>query len=395
VRDFTDDGRALAFDPISLLGEKGEKLVAAAYGLNPEQASEVERDLKEAIAFQSSAPTSDAESDADEDADFALDTSERSNEEALVSYLVGCAFGRWDVRFATGEKKPPDLASPFAPIAVCPPGMLQTDLGLPANQADVDNAYPIAVPWNGVLVSDEGHPQDIVRAVRSALKVIWPHEADAVEANICAKLGVNSLGDYFARPGGFFSDHLKKYTKSTRKAPIYWSLATPSGSYTLWIYYPRLTHETLYIAINDMVEPKLRLVGSELATLRNKVTGKTRDEEKKYESLLAFERELIELRDALVKIAPDYYPNQNDGVQISASPLWSVVNFNPWKKVLKDTWVKLEKGSFDWASLAMAYSRERVRKGCETDKSLAIAHGLEELYVERDLKPKRAKKIKV
>ena len=144
-----------------------------------------------------------------------------------------------------------------------------------------------------------------------------------------------------------------------------------------------------------MVEPKLRLVGSELTTLRNKATGKTRDEEKKYESLQAFERELIELRDALVKIAPDYYPNQNDGVQISASPLWPMVNFNPWKKVLKDTWTKLEKGSFDWASLAMAYSPERVRKGCETDKSLAIAHGLEELYVERDVKPKKAKKIKV
>jgi hypothetical protein len=48
--------------------------------------------------------------------------------------------------------------------------------------------------------------------------------------------------------------------------------------------------------------------------------------------------------------------------------------------VLKETWVKLEAGEYDWAHLAMAYWPERVRAKCRTDKSLAIAHGLEELY---------------
>ena len=36
------------------------------------------------------------------------------------------------------------------------------------------------------------------------------------------------------RPTGFFADHLKRYSKSRRQAPIYWPLSTAKGSYTLW-----------------------------------------------------------------------------------------------------------------------------------------------------------------
>ena len=39
----------------------------------------------------------------------------------------------------------------------------------------------------------------------------------------------------------------------------------------------------------------------------------------------------------------------------------------------------------------MAYWPERVREKCKTDKSLAIAHGLEELYVELDSTPKKTR----
>ncbi len=42
----------------------------------------------------------------------------------------------------------------------------------------------------------------------------------------------------------------------------------------------------------------------------------------------------------------------------------------------------MEKGDYDWAHLAMAYWPDRVREKCKTDKSLAIAHDLEDLYVE-------------
>ena len=33
-----------------------------------------------------------------------------------------------------------------------------------------------------------------------------------------------------------------------------------------------------------------------------------------------------------------YKPNLNDGVQITAAPLWPLFRHKPWQKVLKDTW---------------------------------------------------------
>lgn len=396
VRDFSLGGKALAFDRHSLIGSEGERLVAEAYGFTPEQAEAVERDLKEAIIFQQGTSSeSDGEADADEDADFVLDTSLYATEEAHLSYLLGCAFGRWDIRFATGERQPVQLADPFAPLPVCPPGMLQNNKGLPALEQELPDDYPLPVAWSGVLVDDEGHRSDIVEQVRIALRIIWKERADAVEEEACSALKTKAIRDYFRRSSGFFADHLKRYTKSSRKAPIYWPLAPLSDSYTLWIYYPSLSSQTLYTAINDFIEPKLKQVGDEVAALRNKGSARSRDDEKQFETLQAFELELIELRDTLLKIAQDYRPNHDDGVQITAAPLWQLFRHKPWQKALKDTWAKLEKGDYDWAHLAMNYWPDRVREKCKTDKSLAIAHGLEDLYVEPEGKPKKTRTKKI
>lgn len=64
----------------------------------------------------------------------------------------------------------------------------------------------------------------------------------------------------------------------------------------------------------------------------------------------------------------------------TAAPLSPLFRHRTWQKLLKETWNKLEKGDYDWAHLAMAYWPARVRKKCETDRSLAIAHGLEDRY---------------
>ncbi|MBW9106094.1 BREX-1 system adenine-specific DNA-methyltransferase PglX [Paraburkholderia phenoliruptrix] len=392
ICDYSGSGTALAFDRHSLIGEKGERFVADAYGFTPKQAGAVERDLIEAIVHQHGAVIGNDEGESsDEDSDFVLDTSAYATEEAHNSYLLGCAFGRWDIRFATGERQPEPLADPFAPLPVCPPGMLQNEIGLPALEHELPVGYPLVIPWSGVLVEDEGHPGDIVEQVRNALRVIWRDRADAIEEGSSAQLGTKSLRDYFRRSSGFFADHLKRYTKSNRKAPIYWPLSTTSGTYTLWFYYPRVTSQTLYTAINDFVEPKLKQVGADVAALRNKGSVRTRDDEKQLETLQTFELELFELRDTLLKLAPTYKPNHDDGVQISAAPLWPLFHFKPWQKVLKDTWAKLQKGDYDWAHLAMAYWPDRVREKCKTDKSLAIAHGLEELYVEPEAAPKKTR----
>jgi hypothetical protein len=281
----------------------------------------------------------------------------------LLSWAIGCAFGRFDWRLATGEREVPPFPEPFDALPAYSPGMLQ-------------DGYEPFHAHAGILVDDQGHPHDLARLIEEVL----------ARVNVTAP---DDVRRWLQRE--FFAFHLQRYSKSRRKAPIYWPLSTTSGSYTLWVYYPSLTSQALYTAINDFVEPKLKQVGADVTAMRNKGSARTRDDEKQFEALQAFELELIELRDTLLKLASTYNPTRDDGVQITAAPLWPLFRHKPWQKVLKDTWAKLEKGDYDWAQLAMNYWPERVREKCKTDKSLAIAHGLEDLYIEPEAKPKKAR----
>lgn len=327
--------------------------------------SEIEREL----AFDTSDSFSeDVQSDEnDDDEPGETSPSDQIDQiDALLTWTVGVAFGRFDWRLATGERDAPPEPDPFDPLPAKSPGMLP------------DGAAPFHV-HNGILVDDQGHPHDLARLIEEILSRV-----DAVVPS--------DVRRWLQRD--FFSLHLKQYSKSRRKAPIYWPLSTSSGSYTLWLYYPSLTSQTLYTAVNDFIEGpngKLQQVGRELSVLRDKGTARSRDDEKVYEALQTLELELIELRDTLLAVAPTYRPNHDDGVQIAAAPLWQLFRHKPWQKILKDTWAKLEKGEYDWAHLAVAYWPDRVREKCKTDKSLAIAHDLEHLYVEPEPKDPKAR----
>ena len=139
-------------------------------------------------------------------------------------------------------------------------------------------------------------------------------------------------------------------------------------------------------------------MADDLTVLRQKGGGRSRGEEKDLERLQDFEVELREFRDELLRLARlPWKPNLNDGVQITAAPLWKLFQLPKWKKTLKETWEKLEKGDYDWAHLAYSIWPDRVREKCKKDKSLAIAHDLEDLYVEQpaSAKKKQGKKAVV
>ena len=330
--------------------------------------------------------TSEEEVESDSEEDDAQDPSASSPQADTISFAVGTTFGRWDIRYGTGEQAAPELPDPFAPLPVCPPGQLQNAQGLPARPEDVPAAYPVRIPWDGILVDDPNHPLDLERRVREVIEIIWSGQeggptAEAIEHEACEILGVKSLRDYFRKPAGFFADHLKRYSKSRRQAPIYWPLGTPSGSYTLWIYYHRLTDQTLFTAINDFIEPKLKQISLDSSRLRGKANRSTADD-KSLEELIDLEMELKELSDEILRIAGFWKPNLNDGVLITAAPLWRLFKLKPWQKKLKETWEELDAGDYDWAHMALTIAPDRVRLKCKTDKSIAIAHGLENLYVD-------------
>ncbi len=53
---------------------------------------------------------------------------------------------------------------------------------------------------------------------------------------------------------------------------------------------------------------------------------------------------------------------------------------------------ELEEEKYDWAQQAMEYWPERVKEKCKTNKSFAIAHGLENLFEEKALTPKKGRR---
>jgi hypothetical protein len=307
-----------------------------------------------------------------------------------LDYLVGTPFGRWDIRYATGERQPPELPDPFDPLPVCAPGMLQNAEGLPAEPKDVPTDYPLRISWSGILVDDENHPEDIVARVREAIEVIWKDRAETIEQEACGILGVKTLRDYFRRPAAFFADHLERYSKSRRKAPICWPLSTKSGSYILWLYYHRLTDQTLHTCLADFLDPKIRKVNAQLDAVTASGGSSARAGD-----LREFLDELHELREEIERIIKlPWRPNLNDGVLITASPLHKLFRLPKWQKDLKACWEKLQNGDYDWAHLSYTIWPQRVEKACERDRSIAIAHGLEHLCKAKPPKPtqKRGKK---
>ncbi len=365
------------------------------YGISPEEvgvgeqaAGSMQQAEGEIEQADSELPTSeDDEDDTTESADLP------SLVHGLIEYALGVALGRFDLRLATGEHSHTPEPEPFDPLPTCSPGMLVTADGLPPTSAEaLPPNYPIDIPFNGILVDDEGHPSDIITPIRQVLDLIWGDQAGDIEQEACQILRVSSLRDYIAKPSAFFAEHLSRYSKSRRQAPIYWPLSTRSGGYTLWLYYHRLTDQTLYTCINDFVEPKLHQVNQATTQLRSQ-TSRNRDEDKRLETLQTLELELIDLRDELLRIAQlPYKPNLNDGVQITAAPLWPLFGLKKWQTKLKDTWKKLGKGDYDWAHLAYAIWPDRVREKCKGDKSLAIAHDLEALYEAPPEKPKKSRR---
>ena len=109
-----------------------------------------------------------------------------------------------------------------------------------------------------------------------------------------------------------------------------------------------------------------------------KKSNRTNQEEKVLEKLSDLAIELKDFHDELLRIAKFWKPNLNDGVQITAAPLWKFFQHKPWQKKLKQTWKDLEKGKYDWAHLAYSIWPERVIRASHKNRSYAIAHDIED-----------------
>ena len=95
----------------------------------------------------------------------------------------------------------------------------------------------------------------------------------------------------------------------------------------------------------------------------------------------AFVDDLRTFLEEIKRVAPLWNPDLEDGVIINFAPLWRLVpQHKAWQKELKATWDALCDDAYDWSHLAMHLWPERVVPKCATDRSLAIAHGLEDVF---------------
>jgi hypothetical protein len=204
---------------------------------------------------------------------------------------------------------------------------------------------------------------------------------------------VKELRDYFRKPGkgGFWDDHVSRYSKSRRKAPIYWLLQSAKKNYALWLYYHRLDDDILFKALHNYVKPKIRLEQSRLDALRSQKAaavapgasplpsgatgGRGENNAKKIDKEIERQEALIgEIQDFADKLERaarlnfgneenldsdvKYDPDLNDGVVLNIAPLWELV---PWKEA-KKYWEELLAGMYEWSSMGMTLRKKGLVK---------------------------------
>lgn len=295
----------------------------------------------------------------------------------IVMELVGMAFGRWNTAYAKGEQAIPEFGDVFDAL----PFMPVVSQGEAACPAQLD------VPTDGILTNNSDSSLCLASHVREVMHYLWADRADDMEYELCQLIGCKSLQAYLASPTGFFDYHFKRYTKSRRKAPIYWLLASEDGTVDYWVYYPKLSKNTLPQFIIRLREQQEQL--------RTRLNAALAAHDKTQESQTRAEQEQVEgMMDELNRIlAAGYVPNHDDGVPVTAAPLLHLAASRPWRVECEKNMELLEKGDYDWSHLAMSMYPARVTQKAKKDWCMALTHGLEHIC-ENKPKEKKARKKK-
>lgn len=291
------------------------------------------------------------EDDGDEETNYPI-TNPHVLTSDLLMWCVGIAFGRWDVRYALHPETLPALPEPFDPLPVCSPGMLKGANGLPLG--DSPQGYPLPVAWRGYLVDDPDRPQDdIVHAVQAVIHLLWGDQAEAVEKEACQILQVPDLRAWFRDPKGFFAWHIKRYSKSRRKAPLYWLAQSAKKNFAIWLYYPRLNPDSLFFAAREYGDAKLNFESAHLEDQQAQLRALGGSNPKAQEKKIAVQAALVaELQTFLKKLDSaallSLKPDLNDGVLLNLAPLREIV---PWKEPAR-VWDELLRGKYEWSAIA-------------------------------------------
>ncbi|MBD1543938.1 BREX-1 system adenine-specific DNA-methyltransferase PglX [Arthrobacter sp. IA7] len=165
--------------------------------------------------------------------DFVL----RRSIQDLVSYSVGCMFGRYslDIPGLVLANQGDTLAEYLAMVPS------------PSFMPDKDNVLPV--------LSDAWFEDDIVERFRAFLKASFGEEYFEENLRFVEESLGKDIRKYFVQD--FYKDHVRRY----KKRPIYWLFSSPKGSFNALIYMHRYRPDTVSVVLNDYLhefQAKLR-----------------------------------------------------------------------------------------------------------------------------------------
>jgi hypothetical protein len=254
----------------------------------------------------------------------------------------------------------------------------------------LDSAPPDALPAGILFVGPSEHLEDSLAHPALVRALTGP---DGERIRVPASKGkATELRDYLRKD--FFAYHKALY----ENRPITFPLSSEKKSFVAWVSIHRWTNDTLQSLLADHLHPNLRKLDGEIADLnaaRSSSDKKTaRDADKRYATLKKLRDELADFIDAVTQIAergasptdPKCPPRAadapfrmdlDDGVMINSAALWPLLapQWNDPKKWWKQLCEPDGRKDYDWSHLARRYFPARVEEKCQTDPSLAVAHG--------------------
>lgn len=145
----------------------------------------------------------------------------------LVSYAVGCMFGRYSL-----DKPGLILANQGETIED-----YLKQVPEPTFPADDDNVIP--------MLDGDWFTDDITERFRQFLRVTFGDEHYETNLKFIEQALGKDIRKYFLRD--FYPDHVKRY----KKRPIYWLFSSPKGSFNALIYLHRYRPDTVSIVLNE------------------------------------------------------------------------------------------------------------------------------------------------
>lgn len=315
----------------------------------------------------------------------------------ILQELVGIVFGRWDMAYASGEAVIPEFGGVFDPLPFMP--MVEykgynagvriekpKSGGLPQITIAVGSKESVYTPDITGIISGGDRHNNLTDLVRDAMRYLWRDKAADIESEIVKLLDVENLREWFESPNGFFDYHLMRYTKSRRKAPIYWPIATADGNPFVWVYYPALNNDTLKKVVLD-IDAQIEVCNGQL----NKADARNDNVESnrirlRIDALKSLKAEVQSI------ITLPYVPNHDDGVPVTAAPLRNLFANRKWKSECDDNWDNLISGEYDWSHIAYSLHPSEIRTKARKDWCLALTHGIEELCENKPKEKKRKTK---